>query len=86
MKTVNELLAANDDWLYLVRFENDQYLALKRQDDGRIDLVDIGCDDTGSDLSNWTIEQLETEISNWLNCIEATPEEKEDAFEQFARA
>jgi hypothetical protein len=88
MKTVQQLFNASeiDGWLYLIRFDNDQFLALKRQKDGRIDLVDVGCDNTGSDLSGWSYEQLETEISNWLNCIEASEQDKESAWEQVARA
>ena len=89
-KTVKELFTIDADetlgWCYLIRFPEDQFLALKRQKDGRIDLVDYGCDDTGTDVSNWTYEQLEAEIGNWLNCIEASEEDKELAWEQVARA
>jgi hypothetical protein len=88
MKTVKEIFKIDEenDFVYLINFDNDQYLALKYQKDGRIDLVDFGCDDTGTDLSDWSYDQLEKEIGNWLNCIEASEDDKSDAWEQVARA
>lgn len=82
---VSELLA-DRYWLYLVRFGQtveDQFLALARQNDGRIDLVDIGYADTGINCADWTLDELESELNNWLRCIEATPEERAYALEQF---
>jgi hypothetical protein len=87
MKTVKELLKdrGDDEWLYLVNFDNEQFLALTRQKDGRIDLVDYGCSNTGSDFSNCSLEELEVQIAGWLNCIETTDEEKALAWEQYEK-
>ena len=85
-KTVKAIFNSReiDGWLYLIKFD-DQYLALKRQADGRVDLVDFGCDDTGTDASDWSYDQLEKQITNWLDCIEASAEDKELAWEQVGK-
>ena len=62
----------NEPEVVLIKFSGDEpknFLALKRQYDNRIDLIDLGCGDTGSDLRDSSIDELRGMASDWLRCI-----------------
>lgn len=85
--TVAQLMTGRSE-LTLVRWdvEHGGHLSLVRHADGRIDMVDQGCNDTGTDCSDRTTDQLMAEVRNWLNCIEADDEDTRDAIEQAEAA
>jgi hypothetical protein len=62
--------AGEGRWLDLVSFgQGKNFLRLIRQPDGRIDLVDYNCDDTGSDLGDDDVSTLKSHIEAWLAVI-----------------
>jgi hypothetical protein len=84
--TVSEyftLRSTDEDEYRLVEFEGDtpnQFLGLHRFEDGRIDLIDLGCSDTGSDISDSTVDELRQMAREWLTCIlgSCSAEEREE--------
>lgn len=70
-----------EDEIRIVECSGDspvQFLALKRID-GRIDLIDLNCANTGSNLSESTIEELRQMALEWLNAIMSNcPAEERD--------
>ena len=60
--------------------EPTQFLGLSRKPDGRLDLVDLGCSDTGSDLRDCTIEELQQMAREWMGTIlnSCSAEEKDE--------
>lgn len=80
--TTGQLLGTETQ-MDLVKFDGGQHLTLVRHEDGRIDLVDSGCSDTGTNLSRWGMRKLRAEIRNWLNCIECDEDEVNKAMENL---
>ena len=62
-----------DGWYF-----QGNYLRLTRQPDGRIDLIDCNCSDTGSDLGDDDVSVLKDHVSQWLECIGYTGEPDDD--------
>lgn len=91
MATVKQYFEANatDEILMLIECSGDaptQFLALSRKPSGRIDLVDLGCNDTGSDLSDSSVEELREQAREWLRCIlgSCSIEEREEIEAEIA--
>ena len=85
-KTVADLMTGQD-LLDLVRWDGESnFLALKRMPSGRIDLIDFGCEDTGSDLSDSTTDELMAQVREWLRCVECPEGDVEEAIEQAEAA
>ena len=85
-KTVADAMKGHKD-LTLVRWDSgSNHLTLTRQADGRIDLVDGNCHDTGTDCSGWAMGRLMAEVKNWLRCVEADEIETRMGLEQATSA
>ena len=85
--TVREYFEANaeGDELRLITLSGDeptQFLGLVRKPSGRIDLVDIWRDDTGSDFADSTVEELRQHSREWMQAIVGScPAEERDEVE-----
>jgi len=82
--TIAELMTGQDEMLICGPGFPEQSLGLRRIGD-RIDLVDLVCNDTGSDLSSWTTDELAAEIENWIVCVtgDCAPDQIDDAREDL---
>lgn len=64
-------------YVYLVDWRPEgNYLAIASMPDGRLDLVDCNCSDTGTDASSHDVRGT---VSEWLQCLEADPDDVQDA-------
>jgi hypothetical protein len=62
---------ATDNRLRLITFHgfDSQFLELRRMKDGRIDLLDYGCSDTGDDLRNISVRELRKMVLRWARIM-----------------
>jgi len=67
--TINKLMADREE-ITLVAESNGYGLRLVRKADGRIDLADEGCRDTGSDFSDTSRAAIMRQVCAWLTCVE----------------